>query len=349
MNGAQRLMGRIAGIVGAAIAAVALAWWGLRVHTPAIADDPAHPGTAIASLEQVRLDGDPQWVLIRGRNRHAPIVLFLHGGPGNPLMRFAHAFQRPLEKDFLVVQWDRRGAGKSYRGPADIPHMRASLEVADTIQLIEKLRARFGGGKVILVGHSYGSGIGALVAARRPDLVRAYVGVGQIACPWGQVLAMQDAWLLSQAARRHDASLVKAIRAHRRFDHEVAVFAYGGALAHANGKFPLWLTSLRAPEYSLRDVWHTRKGIRFTHGHLQTDAYRGALMDAVPRIPVPVYFFEGRNDHVTPPVCVQRYLRRLDAPRKEMVWFERSAHFPFLEEPENFHRALLRVAAQTDG
>jgi pimeloyl-ACP methyl ester carboxylesterase len=342
-------MRRTIGAVGAALVAIALAWWGLRVHTPAIADDPAHPGAAIASLEQVTLHGDPQWVLIRGRNRHAPIVLFLHGGPGNPLMRFAHAFQRPLEKDFLVVQWDRRGAGKSYRGPVDIPHMRASREIADTIALIEKLQARFGARKIILIGHSYGTELGALVAAQRPDLVRAYVGVGQVACRWKRVQAMQEAWLLPQAAARRDNTLVKTIRAHKPFDHEVAVFAYGGAVEHATNKVPLWLMSLRAPEYSLRDVWHTRKGIRFTHGHLKRDVYAGALMDAVPRIPVPVYFFEGRGDRVTPPVCVQDYLKRLDAPQKEIVWFEQSAHYPFLAEPEKFHQSLLHVAAETEG
>jgi pimeloyl-ACP methyl ester carboxylesterase len=332
----------------AIIIAAALAWWALRVHTPPIADDPAHPGAAIASLEQVNLGGDPQWVLIRGRDRNAPVVLFLHGGPGNSMMRFAHAFQRPLEDDFLVVQWDRRGAGKSYRDPAGISRMRTSREISDTIALIEKLQARFGAHKVILVGHSYGSELGALVAAKRPDLVRAYVGVGQVACAWKRVLAMQETWLLSQAVARRDNTLVKAIQSHKPFDHEVAVFAYGGALEHAANKMPLWLMSLRAPEYSLRDVWHTRKGIRFTHGHLKRDVYSGALMDAVPRIEVPVYFFEGRDDHVTPPVCAQEYLKRLDAPQKEIVWFDRSAHYPFLAESEKFHRSLLRVAAETE-
>jgi pimeloyl-ACP methyl ester carboxylesterase len=72
-------------------------------------------------------------------------------------------------------------------------------------------------------------------------------------------------------------------------------------------------------------------------------------MNAVPRIPVPVYFFEGRDDRITPPICAQEYLKRLDAPQKELVWFERSAHFPFLTEPEKFHQALLHVAAETDG
>jgi len=334
---------------GAALAACGVLAWALRVHTPAIAGDPAHPGAAIASLEQVTLHGDPQWILIRGRNRNAPIVLFLHGGPGNPLMRLAHAFQRTLEDDFLVVQWDRRGAGKSYRGPVDIPHMRTSVEVSDTIALIEKLRARFGNRKVILIGHSYGSELVALVAAKRPDLVRAFVGVGQVACRWKDVLSMQEGWLLSHATARHDNTLVSTIRSHKPFDHELAVFAYGGALANANGKLPLWLASLRAPEYSLYDVWRARAGIRFTHGHLKRDVYSGALMDAVPRLSVPVYFFEGRGDRITPPQCVRNYLARLDAPHKEIVWFERSAHYPFLEEPEKFHQALLRVAENTDG
>jgi pimeloyl-ACP methyl ester carboxylesterase len=334
---------------GAIFIAITLAWWGSWIYTPAIAGDPAHPGAAIASLEQVTLGGDPQWVLIRGRNRHAPVLLFLHGGPGNSMMRFAHAFQRPLEKDFLVVQWDRRGAGKSYRGAADIAHLRASLEVSDTIELIQKLRARFGARKIILVGHSYGSGLGALVAAKRPDLVRAFVGVGQMACAWKRVQQMQEAWALSQAVQHGDTDLVNTINAHKPFDHETAVFAYGGGLEHARGRLPLWLMSLRAPEYSLRDVWHAKRSIGFTHGHLKRDAYSGALMDAVPRIPVPVYFFEGRGDRVTPSVCAQEYLKRLDAPHKQIVWFEHSAHFPFLAEQEKFHQALLRVAADTEG
>lgn len=247
------------------------------------------------------------------------------------------------------MQWDRRGAGKSYRGVADIAHMRTSQEISDTIELIEKLQARFGARKIILAGHSYGSELGVLVAGKRPDLVRAYVGVEQVACRWKRVLALQEAWLLSQATSRRDNTLAKTILAHRRFDHEAAVFAYGGALEHARNKTPLWLISLRAPEYSLIDVWHARKGVRFTHGHLKRDVYSGALMDAVPRIPVPVYFFEGRGDHVTPPLCAREYLKRLDAPHKEIVWFERSAHFPFLAEPEKFHQALLRVAAETEG
>jgi pimeloyl-ACP methyl ester carboxylesterase len=87
--------------------ATVIAFLGLR---PAFTPYIAPPG--VASLEQITLGGTPQWVLIRGRSRQNPLVLFLHGGPGMPLMYLAHSFKRGLENDFIVVQWDRRGQGK---------------------------------------------------------------------------------------------------------------------------------------------------------------------------------------------------------------------------------------------
>ena len=37
------------------------------------------------------------------------------------------------------------------------------------------------------------------------------------------------------------------------------------------------------------------------------------------------------------------YLGRLTAPLKGMAWFERSAHFPFFEEPARFCAEMLRI------
>jgi pimeloyl-ACP methyl ester carboxylesterase len=331
------------GLAAAALIVAGLAYWGLRVYTP-----PIEGAAPIASLEPVALGGAKQWVLIRGRNRHAPIVLFLHGGPGMPMMYLAYAFQRPLEKDFLVVQWDRLGAGKSYEaGANDVAKMRISREIADTVELIEKLRARFGARKVILVGHSYGSTIGVRVAAARPDLVRAYVGVGQVACSRPEELKLQDAWLADQAKRRGDAGVLAAATAHKPYDRQSALFRYGGELAGATGFMRLVMIGLGAPEYSLMDVFNVKRGVDFTHAHLIDDVSHGALMDDVTALGVPVYFFEGRRDYTAPFSCAVRYFNRLKAPEKHLVWFGHAAHFPFLSEPQAFATALRRVAAET--
>lgn len=330
-----------------ALVLAALLYWGLRVYTPSITDDPKTSGAAIASLEQVDLGRDKQWILIRGRSTSAPIVLFLHGGPGMPMMYLAYAFQRPLENDFLTVQWDRRGAGKTYSADTNVAKMRTSQEIADTIELIQKLQARFGKRKVILVGHSYGSTLGALVAARRPDLVRAYVGVGQVACDPASERKLQDAWLADQARGAGDADTLKAATSGKPYDRESALFQYGGEVASQTSFFYLLELGLRAPEYSLLDAWHVKAGADFTHAHLKNDVYQGGLMYAVPKLDVPVYFFEGRRDYTAPTACVTQYMDKLQAPKKQTVWFNASAHFPFLEEPDAFHGALLRVAADT--
>src|SRR5512146_3172668 len=65
---------------------------------------------SIALLERIRIGDVDQYILIRGNDSSLPVLLFLHGGPGMPAMYLAHAFQRELEKSFVVVQWDRRAA-----------------------------------------------------------------------------------------------------------------------------------------------------------------------------------------------------------------------------------------------
>jgi pimeloyl-ACP methyl ester carboxylesterase len=200
---------------------------------------------------------------------------------------------------------------------------------------------------VILLGHSYGSTLAVLVAARRPDLVQAYVGLGQVACDIKQQSKLQDAWLIQQATSHGDAQTLALAESGKPYDRESALFEYGGEIVKATNFFYLVEIGLRSPEYSFLDAYHVKVGVDFTHAHLRNDVYAGSLMDAVPKLEAPVYFFEGRRDYTAPVACVQRYLAHLTAPHKELVWFNASAHFPFLEEPNKFAAELRRVAAST--
>ena len=62
--------------------------------------------------EYIEINGIKQYVLITG-NENGPLMLFLHGGPGVSQSGFIRKYQSKLEEDFLVVNWDQRGAGKS--------------------------------------------------------------------------------------------------------------------------------------------------------------------------------------------------------------------------------------------
>lgn len=300
---------------------------------------------AIASLEEVTLNGARQWVLIRGQ-RDRPIVLFLHGGPGMPAMYLAYAFQRPLERDFLVVQWDRRGAGKSLAATRDPSRIRTSQEIADAVALIDLLRERYGQRQVILVGHSYGSYLGVALAQQHPELIRAYVGVGQVACDAGAEAAIQDAWLRAQATAAGDRATLAQI-GRSGWDRESALFRYGAEVRKWRSITPIILTGLAAPEYTFSDGLNVRNGVAFTHASYVYDGPRLPLYTSVESLSVPVFLFEGRADYTAPTACAARLFSRISAPSKTWVWFDRSAHFPFLEEPETFHQALLGVVRQT--
>jgi len=162
-----------------AIAAVCLGVGCISTRTPAIvgADGARLPGS-VASLEPITLGGVKRWILIRGQNMSSPLLLKQHGGPGQAEMATT-PFNRLLERDFLVVEWDQRGAGKS----ADVPASEVTMEqiVSDTIELSRALLERFGRDRLILVGHSWGSAVGLQAVERAPELYRAFVSTGQMA------------------------------------------------------------------------------------------------------------------------------------------------------------------------
>jgi pimeloyl-ACP methyl ester carboxylesterase len=310
-------------------------------YTPPISSAPGH--VSVASLEKIKLGGVDQYILIRGRSVSNPVVLFLHGGPGMPMMYLAHKFQRPLEEAFTVVQWDRRGAGKSYDPslPADI---RVSQEISDTRDLVNLLRKRFHQQRIYLVGHSYGSYLGMLVIKRYPRLFKAYVGIGQMACSNSQSRAIQDRWIRQQAIASNNAEALNEVNSERPYDREQWLFQFGGELHGATSFIPLILIGLGAPEYTFTDAMNVRKGVTFTHKHMKYDVIRGALMDSVKSVGIPVYFFTGRYDETDPYQCTVRYFELIHAPRKALIWFDHSAHFPFLEEPSGFASELEKIA-----
>jgi pimeloyl-ACP methyl ester carboxylesterase len=302
---------------------------------------------SIASLEQVTLGDLKQWILIRGADRNNPLLLFLHGGPGMPTMYLAHDFQRELERSFVVVQWDRRGAGKSFTAGMSSEQMSVSQEINDTVELIDQLRARFHQPKVYMVGFSYGSYLGILVAQRVPERLHAYVGIGQLACSEAENRAIQDTWIREQAMRAQDAEAIEELDGKRPRDREKWLFKYGGEIHSAHSWWPLLWSGLRSPEYTFQDIANVKRGVDFTVHNLRYDAIVGSILDNVSTLQVPAYFFTGRFDYTDPTQCTVRLFDKINAPVKKLVWFDRSAHFVFLEEPSRFAAEMRRVTQET--
>lgn len=331
------IVGAIALLLGLLVYALFLD----RGRTPPIRDASGRiVPNSVASLEWVELGGVEQSVLIRGRDRENPVVLFLHGGPGMPVMYLAHSFQRELERDFTFVHWDRRGAGRSYRGCAGPFTVRRTLE--DAYELTHLLRRRFGKRRVLLVGHSWGGYLGALAAHERPKLFLAYVGVAPATRDTARTRAIRRRAVAERARAKGDTAFARAVRAGERNVTEDDLFRYGGELLGEESFWPILWTGLRAPEYTLVDAMNVRRGVSCVGERMRYDVADGTL-EEVTDFSVPVYFFVGEHDLNTPPDASREYFERITAPEKGFVVFERSAHFPFYEQPDRFGEELMRV------
>jgi proline iminopeptidase len=300
------------------------------------------------------LGGAKQVVSVRGAARANPILIYVHGGPGAAEMPFAWAFQRPWEDFFTVVQWDQRGAGRSYllNDPAQLaPTMTLDRIRDDAIELIEQLRRRYGKRKVFLLGHSFGSVIGMAVAAKRPDLLHAYIGMGQyIDTDAGEKAGY--AWTLDQARRDHNAEAVRALEALQPYPGDTTIAKidaerkwanyYGGLFwRHKDGDFYYKLARL-SPDYTLVERQNYDKGGAFSTGLLEKQLHGLSYLPLM-RLDCPVFMFMGRHDALTPPSLAAAWLDRVQAPRKGETWFENSSHMMMIEEPGRMLAALLRI------
>ena len=145
----------------------------------------------------VPIGGIEQWVTIRGQDRANPVLLFLHGGPGDVTSCWALTLFAPWEEHFTVVQWDERGAGRTLKksGPGVASTLTVDRMAQDGIELADYLRKHLGKEKVILVAHSFGSIIALKMVQTSPDLFYAYVGTGEIADETKNYAAAYDALL----------------------------------------------------------------------------------------------------------------------------------------------------------
>ena len=83
---------------------------------------------------------------------------------------------RPLEKEFTVIQWDRRGAGKTFtRNIPSIESINVRQLLNDSYTLIDTLRNRYNKDKIILVGHSFGTYLGSIMVTEHPELFSTVV------------------------------------------------------------------------------------------------------------------------------------------------------------------------------
>jgi pimeloyl-ACP methyl ester carboxylesterase len=320
--------------------------------TPPITGDDGKPlPGSIATLEQVTLNGSKQWITIRGKDATKPVLLFLAGGPGGSDLASARLTQGKLEDHFVVVNWEQPGAGKSFNAVD-----RSKLKVDDYLvfghELVLQLRERFHQDKVYVVGESWGSALGIMLVQRYPELFHAFAGTGQMVAFTENDLICYD-FAMNLAKEHGDAEKVTKLTKQGPppyYDNGVALeqatylldtFDYMNEDPQINHiRHSTW-DDLAAPEYGLYDKVSWFRGVLETLGYVYPQLWEVDFRKQATKLDVPVYFLIGRHDVNAPVKLAEEYMNLLEAPYKEIVWFEKSGHNPWVTEGEDFTRAMV--------
>jgi len=305
--------------------------------------------TGIDEASYVAIGGIEQWVTIRGQYRDNPVLLFLHGGPGDVTNPWTYALFAPWQEQFTVVQWDQRGAGRTLRktGPAIAPTVTLDRIVQDGIELAEYLRKHLGKDKVIIVGHSFGSIVGVLIARARPDLFFAYVGTGQVADGPGSYHAAYDV-LLRKAHTMGNQQAVDDLEhigpppykspqgysVQRKWAN-----VFEGADQFIYGTIGL---ALVAPGNSVDDINDSVEGQQLSGERLGPQTALLTPKDLGLEFAVPMFVFQGADDFTTPTQLARHYLASIKAPQKAFVAIAGGGHFAVFMKSEQFLQELTR-------
>ena len=283
----------------------------------------------ISSIDTVEIGGIKQWISIKGTNIHDPILLFLHGGPGNSAAGYADRFTGDLQKHFVVVQWDQRESGKTAKlNPSKAP-LTVELMLNDAVEVINYLRTRFSCKKIYLMGHSWGGFLGLKVATTHPELLEGYFAVSPMVNQLeSERLSLE--WMREKAKEKNNPEELAELAG-------VSVPFKNGEQLYYHRKWLAKRMETSIPSKAFVETW-ALKGLP-----LFNEASAFNFSEKATEIRCPVYFFVGRKDYQTHFRLTEGYYKEVKAEKKDLFWFTNSAHNLNLTEPKKFQEIVISL------
>ncbi|QQQ29176.1 alpha/beta hydrolase [Chryseobacterium indoltheticum] len=294
-------------------------------------------GNSVLAQSQPKYDtlfvGNIKQVVSYSSSKDAPLILFLHGGPGSSRMKQAESFSNILQKHFTVVQWDQRGAGRTDALNKSSVPITLNLMENDTYELINLLLKKFNQKKLYLVGESWGTVLGFKMAEKHPELLNAYIAFSPV---------------INQT--KSEQIVLEKLKLD--------------AKSKSNTEAQEELNKVKIPFNSYEDMYYSRKWMFSYDGHpfaekdlpllkqymedwsktwLPTwnEVMKQNLFVELPKIKCPVFFFLGEKDLQTNFGIANDYFQILKAPKKKMYAFKNAGHSVLTEEAEQVQKIII--------
>ncbi len=301
----------------------------------------------------LNVNGQNQWLALRGKSAANPVLLFLHGGPGIGVASMMPLFE-DWTGDYTIALWDQPGSGATgARNDADQGEMSVERYVRDGLVVAGYLKQRFNDRPIILMGMSWGTRLGLNLISRRPDLFSAFVGTAQPVGRRGDVFGYERA--LAGLRSQGNAAGVDALERigpppFVRFEDFLVRQQYTNppaapmsakeAARYAEMARVLSAKVLSAPYIprELSEQGANNMVLFMTTLRAMWSEWQWEIRDFGKAWPIPMYVFQGSDDLNAPEPLAREWLAEIEAPRKAYEVIDGAGHNTLA-----FHDELLSL------
>ena len=308
--------------------------------------------------EYVFVNGIEHFLLHYPKAPGTPVLLYLHGGPGNTESLFAYELDKVWGELFTHVHWDQRGAGKTLRKnrkksmPETVEQM-----LEDLHGIVTHLQEKYLADKIVILGHSWGSVLGSLYVLRYPENILSYIGVGQVVSMMEneRIAYQQTMEMARQGGNQKHIQALAELGDYPPADPELLLKqmlimrkiqeVYDNGPGSGFGLGEMLKIMRHSPSFQWRDLISFMRAMKVNRP-LVLQILSFCLTDTLPQYKVPVHYILGERDTITPTSLGKAYFDTLDAPDKTITIIPGAGHHPMLERP-NESAAALRAVRET--
>ncbi len=301
----------------------------------------------------IDVNGIQQYVQIRGENTDNPVMIFIHGGPASPMVYISAYYQKELEADLTIINYDQRGSGRTYFANDNSRKADVDMLINDLDAIVEYAKNRFGKDKVIIAGHSWGTVLGSIYIQKYPEKVECYIGISQItnlyknkinvayeALKTDKIKGTEDEKTLTELAKRmqnvsnYSEMLVDDLSQLVNLNAK-----YIKCSGEMSGLGQMW-TGVTSPDMNLDDIkWFMtqmdmKKFFDDNKNILEYAFFEFDISQLSKSYEVPVYYIAGDSDYGVCQNDVKQYYDNIIAPDKDFYMLENTGHSLFMDNPQ---------------
>lgn len=323
--------------------------------------------SGIQEFTYIDIDGMKQYIQIRGESTENPVMIFIHGGPASPMGYVSAYYQRELESELTIINYDQRGCGRTYYANDCNANADIDLLVNDLNVIVEYVKERFGKKNVIIAGHSWGTVIGSIYVQKYPENVNCYIGISQITNLYKNKLNVARTALEKDEIKgtEDEQKLTELIKRMSRVNEYndmslddlsqlVSVTSKYIACEGEMSGLSQMITGITSPDMNFDDMkWfmlqmNTEKFFA-QNKEIMEYAFFGFNIDLISKTyNVPVYYLAGKGDYAVCQKDARAYYEKIEAPDKAFYWIENAGHSMFMDNPKQYCDTVKNVLSKIE-